>query len=158
MKVAELVHLRWLLGTLLIAAAGLFAVGIATEGDVHHDNVATAESGEHAEATEAAGHRQQGETAETGERVLGINLESTPLVVLAVIISVALAAATWRHDHRLILLATALFAAAFAVLDVAEFSHQIRRSAITISAIAATIAVLHAAAALLAEQRRTAIV
>ena len=77
--------------------------------------------------------------------------------MLAVIISVALAAATWRTDHKLILLATALFAAAFAVLDVAEFSHQIRESAATIAVLAAIIAVLHAAAALLAEQRRAAI-
>ena len=94
--------------------------------------------------------------SETGEEILGVNLESTPLVVLAVIISVALAAATWRTDHKRILLATALFAAAFAVLDVAEFSHQIRQSAATIAVLAAIIAVLDAAAALLAEQRRAA--
>lgn len=156
MRIAELVRVRWLLGTLLIAAAALFAVGISTEGDTHHDAVATVESGEHNEATESAAHNEQNEVAETDERILGINLEATPLVVLAVVISVALAAATWRHDHKLILLVTALFAAAFAVLDVAEFSHQIRRSAVTVAVIAAIIAVLHAAAALLAEQRRTA--
>ncbi len=40
--------------------------------------------------------------------MLGINLESTPLV------SVALAGATWRHDHRVVLAVTALFAAGFA--------------------------------------------
>ena len=45
--------------------------------------------------------------------------------------------------------------AGFAVLDVAEFSHQIRRSAVTIAVIAAVIAIMHATAALLAEQRRT---
>ena len=76
--------------------------------------------------------------------------------MLAVIISVVLAAATWRSDSRWILLVTALFAAAFAALDVAEFAHQIRDSAATIAIIAGAIAILHAAAALLAEQRRTA--
>jgi len=156
MKIAELIRLRWLLGTLLIAAAALFAVGIATEGDTHHETVAIVEAGEHNEATEHAAHNEQTAVSETGERILGINLESTPLVVLALIISVALAAATWRRNHRLVLLVAALFAAAFAVFDVAEFSHQIRQSAASIAVIAAIIAVLHAGAALLAEQRRAA--
>jgi len=151
-KVAELSRLRWLLGTLLIAAAALFALGIATEGDTHNERVVATESG----ANEQSEHYEQTEVARTGERILGVNLESTPLVAFAVLISVALAVATWRRDDKLILLATAVFAAAFATLDVAEFSHQIRQSATTIAAIAAIIAVLHAGAALLAEQRRTA--
>lgn len=156
MRVAELTRLRWLLGTMLIVAAALFAIGVATEGDVHDETVTTVESGEHNEATERAEHNERTEASETGERILGINLEATPLVVLAVLISVVLAAATWRTDHKLILLVTALFAAGFALLDVAEFSHQIKESAATIAVIAAIIAVLHAAAALLAEQRRAA--
>jgi heme/copper-type cytochrome/quinol oxidase subunit 3 len=125
-------------------------------GDVHEETVASVEAGEHDEATEPTEHNERAEVTETGEEILGVNLESTPLVVLAVVISVALAAATWRTDRKLILLVTALFAAAFAALDVAEFSHQIKESAATIAAIAAIIAVLHAAAALLAEQRRAA--
>jgi hypothetical protein len=134
----------------------LVAIGVATEDDTHGETVAPVETGDHSEATEAAEHDEHAEASETGEELFGVNLESTPLVVLAVIISAALAAATWRTDHQLILLVTALFAAAFAVLDVAEFSHQIRESATTIAALAAIIAVLHAAAALLAEQRRAA--
>lgn len=157
MRIGELVQLRGLVGTLLVAAAALFAVGVATEGDVHHEpgtapHTETGEAGEH---VDQAGHDETEEVAETGERVLGVNLESTPLVVAAVAVTVVLAAATWRRDRRLVLLVTAVFAAGFAVLDVAEFSHQIRRSAITIAVIAAVIAILHAAAALLAEQRRT---
>lgn len=155
MKIAELFRLRWLLSALLIAAAALFAVGIATEGDVHHENAANSEAGEHGEASTQVEHEQT-EVEGTGERILGINLESTPLVAFAVFISVALAAATWRRDDKLILLATALFAAAFAALDVAEFSHQIRESAPTIALIAAIIALLHVGAAALAEQRRAA--
>lgn len=155
MRIAELVRLRWLVGTLLIAAAALFAVGVATESDVHHET-GTATHAETGKAGEEASHHEPGEVAETGERILGVNLESTPLVVAAVAISVVLAAATWRRDRRLVLLVTALFAAGFALLDVAELSHQVRRSAVTIAVIAAVIAILHAAAALLAEQRRTA--
>lgn len=159
MKFAELARARWLVGSLLIAAAALFAIGVANEGDVHHESVASVESDEHGkagEAGEAAEHSERAEVSETGERVLGINLESTPLVVLAVIISVVLAAATWRRDRTWVLLVTALFATAFAVLDVVELAHQIKESAATIAIIAGVIAVLHAAAALLAEQRRAA--
>lgn len=155
MNIAELPRFRWLLGTLLIAAAAMFAVGIATEGDIHHETV-NVETGGRNDAAEQAEHSEQAGVPGTGERILGINLESRPLVVLAVFISVALAAATWRRDHRLVLLVTAVFAAAFAMLDLAEFSHQIRQSAAMIAAIAAIIAVLHAAAAMLAEQRRSA--
>ena len=156
MNVAGLVRVRWLLGTLLIAAAGLFAVGVASEGDVHHDTVTTVETGTHDEATEGAEHNERSDSAATGEEVLGVNLESAPLVVLAVIISAVLAAATWKTDRKLILLVTAMFAAAFAALDVAELSHQIKESAAAIAVIAGVIAVLHAVAALLAEQRRAA--
>jgi heme/copper-type cytochrome/quinol oxidase subunit 3 len=152
-NVADLTRTRWLLGTLLIGAAALFAIGVATEGDAHHEAVASVESGKHNEATEQAEHN---EASETGERIVGVNVESTALVVLAVVISGALAAATWRTDRKPILLVTALFAAAFAVLDVAELSHQIRESATTIAALAAIIAVLHATAAFLAQQRRAA--
>ncbi len=156
MRIAELVRLRWLVGTLLIAAAALFALGVATEGDIHHESGAATheESSDASEDVEQAAHDESREVAETGERILGINLESTPLVVAAVAVSFVLAAATWRRDRRLVLLVTALFAAGFALLDVAEFSHQIRRSAVTIAVIAAVIALLHAVAALLAEQRR----
>ena len=156
MSVADLTRLRWLPGTLLIVAAALFAIGVGTEGDVHDETVTTVESDVHNGATEQAERNEAAEASETGERILGVNLESTPLVVLAVVISAALAAATWRTDRKLILLVTALFAAAFAVLDVAEFSHQIKESATTIAVLAAVIAVLHAAAAYLAEQRRAA--
>jgi hypothetical protein len=159
MRVADLPRVRWLIGALLIAAAALFAMGVGTEGGHHEESVASVESDEHNEGTEyneETEHDNHGEASEPGETVFGINLESTPLVVLGVIVSVALAVATWRTDYKAVLLVTALFAAAFAVLDVAELSHQIKESASTIAAIAAVIAVLHVAAALLAEQRRAA--
>jgi heme/copper-type cytochrome/quinol oxidase subunit 3 len=159
MSRADLTRVRWLIGALLLAASALFAIGVATEGGHHDESVASVASGEHNEVTEhkeAARHNERTAASGSGETVFGINLESTPLVVLAVIVSVVLAMATWRTDYKVVLLVTALFAAAFAVLDVAEFSHQIRESATTIAVVAAIIAVLHAAAALLAEQRRAA--
>ncbi len=154
MNVAGLARLRWLVGSLLIAAAALFSIGVANEGTVHHESVASVETGEHDETTEAAERNERAEVSETGEEILGVDLESTPLVVLAVIISVVLAAATWRTGRKLLLRLTALFAAAFAALDIAELSHQIKESATTIAVVAGVTAVVHAAAALLAEQRR----
>ena len=155
MRLAHLVRLRWLLGTLLIVAATLFAVGVATEGDVHDSRAvpeSTSESAEHNGPTEHGGPAEQQET-----KLLGVNLESTLLVVLAIGASLTFAAATWRTDRKLVLLATGIFAAGFAALDVAELRHQIEEYAATIAVIAAIVALLHAAAALLAEQRRTAL-
>ena len=164
---------RWLVGSLLIVAAALFAIGASVErnNDVHRDETAVtttigegtapAEGSEAAEAAEAAGnaepaasHSEAGESA--NEKVLGINLESTPLVVLAVIISLALAVATWRSNNKLLLLLTAAFAAVFAILDIAELVHQIDRSNAALAVLAALIAILHAGAAFLAAQRSTA--
>ena len=151
MRFAGLARLRWLVGALLIAAAALFAIGVASEGDSHDETVATAGTDEHSDEAEAA------EAAETDEeRIFGVNVESTPLVALAVVISIALAIATWRTDHKLVLLAAAVFAAVFAALDVAEFLHQLEESAAGIAILAAVIALLHGVAALLSEQRRTA--
>lgn len=157
MKLAGLTRLRWLLGTLLIAAAVLFAFGVASEGDTHSLSASTVESGEHDEAIEQAEQRQQSEAAESSsETVFGVNVESTPLIVLGVTMSVALAAATWRRDHKRVLLVTAVFATVFAALDLVEFFHQITKSAATVAIFAAGIAILHVAAALVAEQRRAA--
>lgn len=150
MKVSELVRVRWLLGALLIAAAALFAVGAASEKSGHTENSTTVESAEHNESGEQA---VPVESTETSEKVLGLNLESTPLVVLAVAISVALAVATWLTQHKLVLLTAGLFAIAFAVLDIAEFVHQVDKSAAGLAVLAAIIAVLHLAAAFIAERR-----
>lgn len=70
-------------------------------------------------------------------------------MAFAIVISLVLAAATWRHDRTLILLVTATFAVLFAALDVAELSHQINVSAARVAVIAGLIAVMHAVPAFL---------
>ena len=63
MRLAHLVRLQWLLGTLLIVAAALFAVGVATEGDVHDSHPvteSTSKSAEHNEADDADQSRAAG--------------------------------------------------------------------------------------------------
>jgi hypothetical protein len=82
-----------------------------------------------------------------GEELLGINLESTPFVVLAVLGSLALAGGVWaRPDLRLLLLVVALAMLGFAALDVREVFRQVDESNDGLAAAAA----LHLAAAGLA--------
>ena len=163
-----MVGARWLVGVLLIAGAALFAVGASAErhNDQHHEGAAAsttgagtvaAEGSEAAEVAEAAavGNTEVGSETAT-ENVLGINLESKPLVVVAIIISLVLAVATWRSYTKQIVLITGGFAAVFAVLDIVEFVHQVDRSAPGLAVLAAVIAVIHAGAAVLAAQRGTA--
>ena len=165
---ASLDRVRWLVGVLLVAGAALFAVGASAElhSDQHHEAAAAATAGEGTVAIEGSEAAEGAEAAaatntEVGseranEKLLGINLESTRLVVVAVIISIVLAVATWRSNTKLIVLITAAFAAVFAALDIIELVHQIERSAPGFAALAAVIAVIHAGAAALAAQRGTA--
>ena len=168
MTLRELAQPRWLLCTLLIAGAALFAVGVAAERNAtdahtetatetaHTEGTAQEESGgEETQHTDESATEQAGHTESSSETVLGVNLESTALVVVAAIASVALAALTWRWNLRLLLLATLAFAAVFASFDIAELVHQIQESRTGIAALVAIIAALHIAAALVAQQRAT---
>jgi hypothetical protein len=172
---------RWLLPALLVVAAALFAVGVAAErSDDHHDEPAAAaepgsheesegnEGADHDEAADASESTEQREAeaaggnadeeAEEGETLLGVNVESTAMVVLAVAVSVVLAVAVWWRRDRWLLWAVGVFALVFAVFDVAELVHQIRERRTGIAVIAAAIALLHLAAAVIAEttaSRRT---
>ena len=192
MTLRELCQPRWLLSSLLIAGAALFAIGVAAErnaNDTHTEtgtetgietaNTAvpgtdvTASTGEAAEAGgdevahtdetssegtapiakpvgEAAGHSES-----SSETFLGLNLESTPLVIIAAAASLALAVLNGRRNLRAPLFATMAFAVVFAVLDIAEVAHQIKESRAALALLAATIALIHLATAIVAEQRAT---
>jgi hypothetical protein len=139
---------------LILAATALFVVGIIVErnsGEHHSESVAraqeVAEEGEGEAGEEAPAERASESTGEPDETVLGINLESTPFVILAVIGSLALASLVWFGRARWMLTLVAAAMVAFAVFDVAEVLHQIDRSEAGIAAIAALVAVLHLAAA-----------
>ena len=82
----------------------------------------------------------------------GVDLESTPLIVLAVLAGLALsaAAATELGRRRAFLLAVVVIALAWGVLDVRELVHQLDESRGGIAAIALAVAVLHLLAAAVA--------
>jgi hypothetical protein len=116
-----------------------------------HDEPATeltrASAGEEGERhhAEPAGNSESGES----DTVLGVDVESTPLVVLAVLAGLALAAlvASRFGRRRGVPLAVAGIALAWAVLDVREVVHQVDESNTGIAIVAALVTVLHVAAA-----------
>jgi hypothetical protein len=144
-----------LLPLLLVIATALFVAGALAERsgsqhDVHASTEAPAshEGAEPGEVREHA-HRERGPES---ERLLGVDLESTTLLILAALAGVALAAASATSpagDARFMIL-VALVAMAWTALDAREVVHQLDESRSGVAAIAAGVALLHAAAAALA--------
>jgi hypothetical protein len=163
--------MRTLLAALLLAATALFAVGAIAERSQAHEPTAAEvhANGEAAGRSSAAHQQEQTETSgepteghengaaaegptEASEAVLGVDVESTPFIVLAVLVGLGLAALVASRLGRSpgVLIAVALIAIAWAALDVREVVHQRDESHMGIAVIAITVAVLHGAAALLA--------
>ena len=163
MTLSDLSQPRWMLSSLLIAGAALFAIGIAAERQANADHTkAPSEvthtdetTGEGTTNTEAPGGEATGHSESSAETVLGINLESNTLLIVAAAVSLALAALTWLRNRRGLLFATMAFALAFAVFDIAEVAHQLEGSRAGLAILAAAIALVHVATALVAEQRAT---
>lgn len=111
--------------------------------DVGEEEDAHGSGGEEVDATEAGEER---------ERLLGVDLESTPLVVLAVLGGLALAALAASRLGRVtaFLLVVALVALLWAAFDVREVVHQIGEQRSGVALIAVVVAVLHLTAAALA--------
>ena len=156
---------RWTLVALLVASTALFAVGVIAErsdADSHREQGSAqtqerGESGGDREGTQAGEAHEQTAHADGAREgndaaVLGVNVESTPLVVLAVIGGLALAAlaATRFGELAGVLMAIALIALAWAALDVREVIHQTDESRTGVALIASTVAILHLAAAAVA--------
>ena len=98
-----------------------------------------------AHAAEEAPSPEGGAAESSGEELAGVDLESTSLIVLAVLAGLVLsaAAATELGRSRAFLLAVVVIALAWAVLDVRELLHQLDESRGGIAAIALAVAVLH---------------
>ena len=151
---------------LLLLATVAFAIGIAIEkseeggGEPAHATTAIepagqtgAESAEGSEAREAA-EAGAGEAAETGsehgeEPLLGIDVESTPIIALGIALSlIAIAGVLWAPEKTWVLAIVAAFCAGFAVVDPLEVGRKWGDEA-TIALLALAAAVLHAAAAII---------
>lgn len=145
-----------LLAALIVVATVAFAVGVSIERS-QESNETPAEAahveGSSPESGEIAGEEVAGESHSeaSSETLLGINPESIPLLIVAIVVSLGLSAAVWlRPDLTIVLIVVAVAMLAFAALDIREVVHQLDASRDGLAVLAAFIAVLHAAAAVLA--------
>jgi hypothetical protein len=165
-------HLTLILIALIVVATAAFGIGAAIEKSEHNDEssesaglqgaihtaatgawdtiLVSGESGE--SGGETAGESSRGEHSESGgethsEDLLGIDPESTALVVLAIFGSLLLAAAVWlRPEATPVLALVGLAMLFFAALDIREAVHQSDESNGGLMALALCIATLHLAA------------
>lgn len=174
--------MRMLVALLLVISAAAFVIGVAAERSkrnneaAHQTEAPTATTGERtgedsenggAGGESAENHSQGAANAESashsegGERLLGIDPESTSAAAAAIIASLLLAVAIWAWDAWLVLLVAVFFGLLFAALDVREAFHQAGESRGGLVALALVIAVLHLAVATTAwlalKQQRTSV-
>ena len=145
------------LPVLMLLATVAFVIGVSIERRSGHtestsEHTASHESGEAAEHTEGA-HGEAGEghvvepRAEKSETIAGIDVESTPIVAVAVVVSLGLAGAALRWPRREMFAVAATFCVAFAILDGREFAHQLDEQAGGVATFAALALLFHLAAA-----------
>lgn len=128
--------------------------GAAGAAEHHAEAPGTLESATPGEADESAASRARELAGSPTEephrelRPLGVNVEAVPFVVLACLLSLALAALAWLRPRWLPgLVLTAGVIAAFGVLDIREALHQSDEHRAGLMILAAVIAALHLAAA-----------
>ncbi len=151
---------RLISAALLIGSAAAFATGTTIE---HH--TASSESHavrpdrpQHSEAGQPDGTPASAEGAASGEgpttqtagrgpeTVLGVNPEEPGLVVIAVAVSLVLAALILTVRSPLLAAVVALVMLGFTALDIREVTHQLNESHSGLAVLAAAIAALHVAA------------
>src|SRR5712692_2705474 len=172
MRMHQLTPLRAALALLLVASAILFLVGSTIERNHHHEAAPAAQKahsesgkGSAGETGKPTGHSESGSAepsgakpgpaeaghTEAGAKILGVNTESLALSIVAVVLSVLLAAAVWLPRwSRLVLLAALGFGLVFAAGDAREVVHQLDDSNSGLAAVAAILIALHVSVAMLA--------
>ena len=156
----------WLVGLIVVATAG-FVIGTTVERhNAHHesavqvrsesDGAHAAETGGETPATHAAEEGGESPSAHAAEqhkelRPLGVDIEAVPFVVLAALVSLALAGVGWARPHwRVGLVVIAVVMLVFGALDVREAFHQSDENQTGLVILAIAIAALHFAAAAVA--------
>jgi hypothetical protein len=139
-----------LIVTALVATVA-FGVGAAVEKATLTTSPAVTASHETAGETAGSSEASGTSTVPAGEMILGFNPESLPLIVGAIVGSLALAGGIWLYWRRpIVVWTTAVAMAAFAVLDIVELVHQVAEQHPALVATAALVALLHGTAAVLA--------
>jgi hypothetical protein len=145
-----------LLAVLIVAATVAFAIGVSIErsqesGETSAETAHVEGGGAEGVSPEGVSSDVQAHSDSSSETLLGINPESIPLLIVAIVVSLTLAVGVWcRPDLSILLIVVALAMLAFAGLDVREFFHQLDASRGGLAVLVALIALLHVGAAVLA--------
>lgn len=147
-----------LIGVLLAIATMMFVWGAFAERSGHDETrshaTSSAEPGGNGESAEQrASETGNAATEANGEseyQPLGIDLESTPLVLAAAALSLLVSALVVFRPNRTVLVAVVVLGAGFATLELVELVHQAEQNRIGLLILVLTAGILHAAAALLA--------
>lgn len=121
---------RWLTAVLLVVAAVLFGFGTSYEA---------AERSEHS-----------GDPRDEREQIVGIDATNPAVIGTGIALSLVAAAAIVAFPRRPVAYGVTVFAAVFAMLDLAEAIHGLREGEPAIGVLALIIASLHGAAAVIA--------
>jgi hypothetical protein len=134
------------LALLLLVSAGLFITGSIMERGLREAVPKSTETGGETSG-EGSAHT---EAVKASERLFGLDLERPGIVAAASVVTLALAGLglAWRDRRALLLIA--LFAIAFAVLDVREAIHQSSESRTSLLVLASVLATIHVITAILA--------
>lgn len=137
---------------IMLVATAAFVIGVTIEKNQGHSesSVEQAHSGEASETHEQAESVESGSQSETPETVGGIDIESTPIIVLGVAVSLALIGAVLKWPRPDVYAIAAVFCLGFALLDGTELAHQLDESSGTVATFAGLALALHLGAAAVA--------
>jgi hypothetical protein len=144
-----------LFALLMLLSTGVFVIGATVEKSQGHSEPGVAET----RTDEGSEAHHEGETeksegtgahSEDAETIGGIDVESTPLIVVGAVLTLALAGAALRWPRREVFAIAAGFCLGFAVLDGRELVHQLDEDASGVAVLAGFTLALHLAAAAVA--------
>lgn len=141
-----------LFALLILLSTAAFVVGANVEKDRDGSESGVAETrGDEGSESHREGDREEGEGvaphSEGSEEIGGIDVESTPIVVLGAVLSLALAGAALRWPRREVFAVAVVFLLGFVVLDGRELAHQLNEDANDVAMLAGLTLALHLAAA-----------
>lgn len=145
-------RLAALFAIVMLLSTAVFVVSASVEKNQGHSErgVGETHTDEGSQAHEEGGS-EEGEGAaspsEESETIGGIDVESTALVVLGAVLSLALAGAALRWPRREVFAVAGVFCLGFAVLDGRELSHQLDEDARGVATLAGLTLALHLPAA-----------
>lgn len=148
-------RLAALFAMLISLSTAAFVVGASVEQNQGHSEPGVTEthtdegSESHGEGGSEAGEGAKPHS-EGSETIAGIDVESTPLIVLGAVLSLVLAGAAVRWPRREVFAIAVAFCVGFAALDGRELAHQLDEDANAVALFAALTLALHLLAAAVA--------